>query len=83
MIYIKNSSTDPYFNLAFEEYFLRYVDLDDTIFSLWRSKPSVVVGKHQNTFKEINHKFVSEQNIIFLLHEELQVVGQYIMTLGI
>ncbi|HOC52544.1 MAG TPA: lipoate--protein ligase [Caldisericia bacterium] len=64
MIYIKNSSTDPYFNLAFEEYFLRYVDLDDTIFSLWRSKPSVVVGKHQNTFKEINHKFVSEHNIL-------------------
>ncbi len=64
MIYIKNSSTNPYFNLAFEEYFLRYVDLDDTIFSLWRNKPSVVIGKHQNTFKEINHKFVSEHNIL-------------------
>ncbi|HPP43440.1 MAG TPA: lipoate--protein ligase [Caldisericia bacterium] len=64
MIYIKNSSTDPYFNLAFEEYFLRYVDLDDTILSLWRNKPSVIIGKHQNTFKEINHKFVSEHNIL-------------------
>ncbi|NLI55455.1 lipoate--protein ligase [bacterium] len=64
MIYIKNSSTDPYFNLAFEEYLLRYVDLDDTIFSLWINKPSVIIGKHQNTFKEINHKFVSEHNIL-------------------
>lgn len=30
---------------------------------LWRSRPSVVVGKHQNALAEINHEFVRENQI--------------------
>lgn len=30
---------------------------------LWRSKPSVVVGKHQNALAEINHEFVVKNQI--------------------
>lgn len=58
---IQPSTTDPYFNLAAEEYFLKQFQQD--IFMLWRSVPSVVVGKHQNALAEINHAFVSSHQI--------------------
>lgn len=58
---IQPSITDPYFNLAAEEYFLKSFQQD--IFMLWRSVPSVVVGKHQNALAEINHSFISSHQI--------------------
>ncbi|HZL11082.1 MAG TPA: lipoate--protein ligase [Prolixibacteraceae bacterium] len=58
---INQSSNDPYFNLAAEEYFLK--NFQEDFFMLWRSRPSVVVGKHQNALSEINHEFVRENNI--------------------
>jgi lipoate-protein ligase A len=58
---INQSSTDPYINLAAEEYFLK--NFQEDFFMLWRSRPSVVVGKHQNALSEINHKFVRENRI--------------------
>lgn len=53
--------TDPYLNLATEEYLLRNYTCD--IFMLWRSQSAIVVGKHQNALAEINHRYVSENNI--------------------
>lgn len=58
---INQSSADPYFNLAAEEYFLK--NFQEDFFMLWRSKPSVVVGKHQNALAEINHQFVRVNQI--------------------
>jgi lipoate-protein ligase A len=58
---IHQTSTDPYFNLAAEEYFLK--NFQDDVFILWRSRASVVVGKHQNALAEINHEFVRENQI--------------------
>ncbi|HAQ19331.1 MAG TPA: lipoate--protein ligase [Prolixibacteraceae bacterium] len=58
---INQSNTDPYFNLAAEEYFLK--NFQEDFFVLWRSWPSVVVGKHQNALAEINHEFVRENQI--------------------
>lgn len=58
---LNQSSTDPYFNLATEEYFLK--NFQEDFFMLWRSQPSVVVGKHQNALAEINHEFVRENQI--------------------
>jgi lipoate-protein ligase A len=54
-------STDPYFNLAAEEYFLK--NFQEDFFMLWRSQPTVVVGKHQNALSEINHEFVRTHQI--------------------
>lgn len=61
MLCIQNNSTDPYFNLAAEEYLLR--NFKDNCFMLWRNKSSIIVGKHQNTLAEINIKYVKENNI--------------------
>ena len=58
---IQLNETDPYFNLATEEYLLK--QFQDDIFMLWRSEYSVVVGKHQNALAEINHPYVRENNI--------------------
>ncbi|MBL7970039.1 MAG: lipoate--protein ligase [Prolixibacteraceae bacterium] len=58
---INQTSTDPYFNLAAEEYFLK--NFQEDFFMLWRSQPSVVVGKHQNALAEINHEFVRKNQI--------------------
>lgn len=58
---IFDQSTDPYFNLAAEEYVLK--NFDDDVFMLWRNGPSIIVGKHQNTLSEINIDYVKENDI--------------------
>ncbi len=61
MLIIKNPYTDPYFNLAAEEYLLK--NFDDDIFTLWRNENAIIVGKHQNTLAEINLDYVQEQKV--------------------
>ena len=58
---IFNGSTDPYFNLAAEEYLL-YAACDD-IFMLWRNAPSVIIGKNQNAWAEVDVDYVKEHGI--------------------
>lgn len=53
--------TDPYFNIAAEEYLLKTMEED--CFMLWQNEPSIIVGKHQNTLAEINYHFVRENSI--------------------
>ncbi len=59
---IFNSSLDPYFNLAAEQYLL---DSGDTspVFMLWRNSPAVIIGKNQNAYAEINRAFTDENNV--------------------
>lgn len=61
MLCIRRKNTNPYFNLAAEEYVLK--NIDDECFMLWRNEPCIVVGKHQNTLAEINLEYVKEHNI--------------------
>ena len=61
MICIRDSHTNPYFNLAAEEYALRNFSKD--CFMLWRNEPSIIVGKHQNTLAEINLDYVKEKQL--------------------
>jgi len=61
MLCILNNSTEPYFNLAAEEYFFN--NFSENIFMLWRNSPAIIVGKHQNTLAEINYDYVKENNI--------------------
>ncbi len=61
MICIKRNRTDPYFNIAAEEYVLKTFQED--VFMLWQNDPCIVVGKHQNTWAEVNPEFVLKNNI--------------------
>lgn len=61
MLCIKHQNTDPWFNLAAEEYILK--NFSDDCFMLWRNDNAIIVGKHQNTLAEINLDYVKEKNI--------------------
>lgn len=61
MLLIYNDITNPYFNLAMEEYFLKNTEED--LFLLWRNESAIIVGKNQNTLSEINYDYVKEKNI--------------------
>ena len=61
MIILNRPQTDPFFNLAAEEFLIK--NTTEPLFMLWQNTPSVVVGKHQNALKEINLKFLQEKNI--------------------
>ncbi len=63
MISIKNNNNDPHFNLALEEFALKYLDTDEDIIILWQNEPSVIIGRNQNTIEEINNKYIKENNI--------------------
>jgi len=62
MLCITSPYSNPYFNLALEEYLLKCFQED--LFLLYRNTPSIVVGKHQNTLAEINLPFVQEKEIL-------------------
>ena len=63
MLYIETKSTDPQYNLAFEEYVLTTVGSQQNCFMLWQNDNAIIVGRHQNTVEEINLSYVSENNI--------------------
>ena len=61
MLYIKRKETNPYFNIAAEEYVLK--NFTEDCFMLWRNEPCVIAGKHQNTLAEINLDFIEENKL--------------------
>lgn len=63
MRYIESTSTNPYFNLALEEYVFEHMPKDESYLMLWRNENAIVIGKYQNTAEEINQRFVDENHI--------------------
>ncbi len=61
MLYINDINTDPYWNLAAEEYLLK--NFTEPIFRLWRNSNSIIVGHYQNTLAEIDYNYVKENDI--------------------
>lgn len=61
MLCIFHKSTDPYFNIATDEYIFKNIDED--VFMLWQNDNAIIVGKHQNTLSEINYDYVKEHGI--------------------
>lgn len=62
MYYIETHSTDPCFNLAFEEYLLTHKTTGDWLM-LWQNTNTVVVGRNQNPWEEIDPDFVRAHGI--------------------
>lgn len=54
--------TDPHLNLALEEYILNEYT-QGNIAMLWRNERSVIIGKNQNTYAEIDFDFVEKNSI--------------------
>lgn len=62
MKYIRNTSLNPYYNLAFEEYVFKNFT-DDEYLLLWQNDNTIVVGKNQNTIEEINQQAIEELSV--------------------
>ena len=63
MIYIESKNTNPFYNLALEQFVFDSLPRNESYFMLWQNHNSIIVGKHQNTQGEINAPFVKEKNI--------------------
>ena len=64
MIYVNTGSTDVFYNFAAEYYFAREHIMDDDVFMIWRTTPTLMIGKFQNTLEEIDaDKLHPEQDI--------------------
>ena len=61
MLYINNPCTDPYWNLAAEEYLLK--NFSQPVFRLWRNEGSIIIGHYQNAYAEIDVNFVKQNGI--------------------
>jgi len=64
MLFVDNRNlTDPRMNLALEEFLLRRVTLDDTLFLLYVNEPAVILGRNQNVLEEVNLEYTEAQGI--------------------
>lgn len=62
IIYLETGSTDPAYNLAFEEYVLKN-RTDADYLMLWQNDNTIVIGQNQNTAAEINREYVERNNV--------------------
>ena len=63
MKWIDDPSTDPYWNMAVDEWCLEGLEADETVFRLWRNEPSVIIGITQNPATEVNLDYIREHGI--------------------
>ena len=61
MIAITSQTTNPYFNLASEEFLLK--NCTDEFIFFYRNEKSLIIGKHQNSNLEVNVNLQHELNI--------------------
>jgi lipoate-protein ligase A len=61
MLILDSPSTDPHFNIAAEEYLLKETNRDFAFFYI--NEPSIIIGKHQNAWAEINHGWTWRNDI--------------------
>ncbi len=60
--YLETGSTDPAYNLAFEEYVQTH-RCNGNYLILWQNKNAVIIGRNQNAEEEINAAFVKAHDI--------------------
>ena len=64
MIYVETGSTDPYYNFGLEYWLItEKCFAEDTVFLFWRTEPTLMLGKYQNPYEEINLEYAREHKI--------------------
>lgn len=60
---IHAEGADPRVNLAVEEYLTRHVKEDEIILFLWQNEKTVVIGKNQNYWAEVNAELAEADGV--------------------
>lgn len=60
---IKTDNTNPYENLAAEEYLTFHAAEDELILFLWQNAHTVVIGRNQNPWKECNVERIKQDGV--------------------
>ncbi len=60
-LFVNHGKTDPYFNIACEEYLLK--KKDGFYISVWQNEPAVIVGINQNALLEVNLSYAQKNGI--------------------
>lgn len=63
MIVVDMGSKDPYFNFAVEDYFLTEKPQKETVFLFWQTRPTVMLGRFQNAYQELNLAAVERDGV--------------------
>ncbi|MBQ6262754.1 MAG: lipoate--protein ligase [Clostridia bacterium] len=63
MIFVDTGSRDAAFNFGAEYYFAAERDLGAPVFMLWSTTPTLMIGKYQNVFEEVDLAFAREAGI--------------------
>ncbi|KAF8214144.1 Lipoyltransferase and lipoate-protein ligase [Mycena galopus ATCC 62051] len=61
-----SQSTDPLFNLTFEDWLFRHSPPDKPLLFLYRNTPCVVIGRNQNPWKEANMQALRTRDVPLL-----------------
>ena len=82
MRFLKNNHTNPYFNMAFDEYCLEKLSIEEPVFYLWQNRPSVIVGANQEVKTEVNLDYLKENiEFIMLSKEQFAIIKQQLSKL--
>ena len=63
MNYILNPCTDAHWNMALDQYMLDEFHFTEPVFWLWQNAPSVIIGRNQSAYAEVNLPYLREQGI--------------------
>ncbi len=63
MRYLRNTHTDPSYNMAFDEFCLEQLSVDEPVFYLWQNRPAVIVGMNQEVHTEVNLDYLQQKGI--------------------
>ena len=63
MRFLRNTETNPYYNMAFDEFCLESLKIDEPVFYLWQNKPAVIVGLNQEVNTEVNLEYLKQNDI--------------------
>ena len=63
MRFLRNIQTNPYYNMAFDEYCLEQLEIDEPVVYLWQNRPAVIVGCNQDVYSEVNLDYLDENDI--------------------
>jgi lipoate-protein ligase A len=61
---VESTDTNPWFNLATEDFIFRDMDPSVDVLFLWRNQPNIVIGKHQNPWAECDLEAMEREGVL-------------------